>query len=106
MAAYHEAVVRAIATIREYRAADLSGTNFTAIPHESLMVEMALDHTSLTRVNSTNVLDKGLMIGGRGRRMNSKVNISQTKACIENKRGIKLGSISICPWPASAGPYI
>jgi hypothetical protein len=38
--------------------------------------------------------------------MNSKVNISQTKACIENKRGIELGSISICPWPASPGPYI
>jgi hypothetical protein len=30
-----------------------------------------LDH--LTRVNSTNVLDEGLGIGGRGRRMNSKV---------------------------------
>jgi hypothetical protein len=29
----------------------------------------------LTRVNSTNVLDKGLRIGGRGRRMNSKVRL-------------------------------
>jgi hypothetical protein len=30
----------------------------------------------LTRVNSTNVLDEGLRIGGRGRRMNSKVKVS------------------------------
>jgi hypothetical protein len=28
------------------------------------------------------------------------------KAYIKNKRGIKLGSITICPWPASPGPYI
>jgi hypothetical protein len=31
------------------------------------------------RVNSRNVLDEGLRIGGRGRRMNSKVKISQTR---------------------------
>jgi hypothetical protein len=30
----------------------------------------------LTRVNSTNVLDEGLRIGGTGRRMNSEVNRS------------------------------
>jgi hypothetical protein len=35
--------------------------------------------TQVTRVNSTNVLDEGLRIGGRGRRMNSKVKISQTR---------------------------
>jgi hypothetical protein len=29
----------------------------------------------VTRVNSTNVLDKGLRIGGRGRQMNSKVRL-------------------------------
>jgi hypothetical protein len=33
----------------------------------------------LMRVNSTNVLDEGLRIGGRGCRMNSKVKISQTR---------------------------
>jgi hypothetical protein len=49
MAAYDEVVVRAIATIREYRADDLSGTIFTAIPHNSLMEEMALDHTTLLK---------------------------------------------------------
>jgi hypothetical protein len=49
MASYHEAVVRAIATIREYEAADLSGTIFTAIPHDSLLEEMALDHTTLVK---------------------------------------------------------
>jgi hypothetical protein len=31
------------------------------------------------RVNSTNVLDEGLRIGGIGRRINSKVKISQTR---------------------------
>jgi hypothetical protein len=31
------------------------------------------------RVNSTNVLDEGLRIEGIGRRMNSKVQISQTR---------------------------
>jgi hypothetical protein len=35
--------------------------------------------SSVTRVNSTNILDEGLRIGGRGRRMNSKVKISQTR---------------------------
>jgi hypothetical protein len=34
---------------------------------------------SLTRVNSTIVLDEGLRIGGIGRRINSKVKISQTR---------------------------
>jgi hypothetical protein len=33
----------------------------------------------VTRVNSTNVQDEGLKIGGIGRRMNSKVKISQTR---------------------------
>jgi hypothetical protein len=33
----------------------------------------------VTRVNSTNVLDEGLRIGGIGRRMNSKVKISKTR---------------------------
>jgi hypothetical protein len=36
----------------------------------------------LTRVNSTNILDEGLRIGGRGRRMNSKVKISQTRCVL------------------------
>jgi hypothetical protein len=49
MAAYHEAVVRAIATIREYRANDLAGTTFTAIPHDSLMEEKAMDHDILVK---------------------------------------------------------
>jgi hypothetical protein len=45
------------------------------------------------RVNSTNVIDEGLRIGGRGRQMNSKVKVSQTRrdyACINNKRGTQL----------------
>jgi hypothetical protein len=42
------------------------------------------------RVNLANVLDKGLRIGERGRRINSKVKIIQTRrglVCIENKHG-------------------
>jgi hypothetical protein len=37
----------------------------------------------LTRVNSTNVLDEGLSIGERGRRMNSKVKIQTNKAKLD-----------------------
>jgi hypothetical protein len=33
----------------------------------------------MTRVNSTNVLDEGLRIGGLGHRINSKVRVSQTR---------------------------
>jgi hypothetical protein len=38
---------------------------------------------SLTRVNSANVLDEGLRIEGRGRRMNSNVKILTNKAELE-----------------------
>jgi hypothetical protein len=47
----------------------------------------------VTRVNLANILDKRLMIGGRGRQMNLKVKISQTRrdlVCIKNKRGTQL----------------
>jgi hypothetical protein len=33
----------------------------------------------LMRVNSENVLDEGLRIGGRGHRMNSKVKVNKTR---------------------------
>jgi hypothetical protein len=55
---------------------------------------------AVTRVNLTNVLDEGLRIGGRGRRMNSKVVVSQTRhdyACIENKRSIQLAQSQAVP---------
>jgi hypothetical protein len=48
-AAYHEAVVRAIATIREYRAVELVGTTFAAIPHDALMDEPVIDHDVLVK---------------------------------------------------------
>jgi hypothetical protein len=47
----------------------------------------------LMRVKSGNVLDEGLRIGERGRRMNSKVKIRQTRRglmCVENKRSTQL----------------
>jgi hypothetical protein len=61
MAAYHEAVVRAIATIREYRAVELAGTTFTAIPHDSLMDEPGMDHDILVKKKpkmATRLLDR------------------------------------------------
>jgi hypothetical protein len=54
----------------------------------------------LMRVNLANVLDEGLRIGGRGHRMNSKVEVSQTSrdyACIENKRGTQLSQSQSFP---------
>jgi hypothetical protein len=52
------------------------------------------------RVNSANVLDEGLRIGGEGRRMNSKVNIRQTRRdlmCIENNHGTQLAQSQSLP---------
>jgi hypothetical protein len=53
----------------------------------------------LTRVNSINVLDEGLRIGGRGRRMNlkAKSQIRRGYACIENKRGTQLAQSQSVP---------
>jgi hypothetical protein len=54
----------------------------------------------VTRVNSANVLAEGLRIGGRGRRMNSKVKFSQTRrdyVCIEDKRGTQLAQSQFVP---------
>jgi hypothetical protein len=44
----------------------------------------------LTRVNSTNVQDEGLKIGGIGHRMNSKVKISQTRRVLRINMVINL----------------
>jgi hypothetical protein len=51
----------------------------------------------LTRVNSTNVLDEGLRIGGIGRRMNSKVKVSRNKYISKVNLGVQPGLLSICP---------
>jgi hypothetical protein len=62
----------------------------------------------LMRVNSANVLDEGLRIGGRGRRMNSKVRIQTNKAKLDvywDKTCIT-SSILMCPWVASPGPCL
>jgi hypothetical protein len=60
-------------------------------------------------VNSANVLDEGLRIGERGRQMNSKVKIRQTRrgfTCIKNKRGTQLAqSQSVPGWPLLAPLY-
>jgi hypothetical protein len=84
--------------------ADVSWAGEThPLPPAAVMA--SIGRIPLTRVNSTNVLDEGLRIEGIGRRMNSKVNQSN-KVCIECKRGGRLGLLSICPLPASPGPYI
>jgi hypothetical protein len=61
----------------------------------------------LTRVNSANVLDEGLGIVGRGRRMNSKVKIRQTRRglmCIENKRSTQLAQSQSIPGRSLLAP--
>jgi hypothetical protein len=57
----------------------------------------------VTRVNSTNVLDEVLRIGGIGRQMNLKVNQSN-KVYIESKLDGELDLLSIWPSPSSPGP--
>jgi hypothetical protein len=52
------------------------------------------------RVNSANVLDEGLRTGGRGRQMNSKIKIGQTRRGLvyaENKRGTQLAQSQSIP---------
>jgi hypothetical protein len=71
----------------------------------SMMPVQTRFYLLVTRVNSTNVLDEGLRIGGIGRRMNSKVNQSN-KVYIESKLGGELGLLSIWPSPSSPVPYI
>jgi hypothetical protein len=54
----------------------------------------------VTRVNSANVLDEGLRIREKGRRMNSKVKVSQTRhdyACIKNKHGTRFAQSQSVP---------
>jgi hypothetical protein len=73
----------------------------------------------VTRVNSANVLDEGKRIGGRGRWMNSKVKINQTRrglVCIENKCGTQLAQSQSAPgrpllaplygWPGIKDPVM
>jgi hypothetical protein len=55
---------------------------------------------TVTRVNSANVLDEGLTIGGKGRRMNTKINIRQTRrglTCIKNKCSTQLAQSQSVP---------
>jgi hypothetical protein len=61
------------------------------------------------RVNSINVLDEGLRIGGIGRRMNSKVKASQTRqdlVCVKNKHGTQLAQSQSVPGRPLLPPYI
>jgi hypothetical protein len=58
------------------------------------------------RVNSTNVLDEGLRIGGIGHRMNSKVKISQTRRVSRINVLVNLAySQSVPNWPLLARIY-
>jgi hypothetical protein len=62
-------------------------------------------HWRGSRVNSANVLDEGLRIGGRGRQINSKVKIRQTRRglmCLENKCGTQLAK----PQPVPGRPLL
>jgi hypothetical protein len=64
------------------------------------------DPNRLKRVNSTNVLDEGLRIGGIGRRMNSKVEIRQTRRVSRINMVVNLAySQSVPDWPLLAPTY-
>jgi hypothetical protein len=54
----------------------------------------------------TDVLDEGLRIRGRGRRMNLKVKVSRNKCIPKVNVGVQPGLLSICPTPSPPGPYI
>jgi hypothetical protein len=60
----------------------------------------------LTRVNPANVLDKGLWIGGRGHRMNSKVKLVKNRCVSKANLGVQPGFLSIWPTLSPTGPYI
>jgi hypothetical protein len=64
----------------------------------------------VTRVNSTNVLDKGLRIGETGRRMNSNVN-SVKQGGYKSKRGGRTWlafnlSHTVSSWPLYIGGQV
>jgi hypothetical protein len=75
---------------------------------------LAASLASLTRVNSTNVQDEGLRIGGIGRRMNSKVKISQSRRILRINVVVNLAYSQSVPdrpllapiyrWPCLKGP--
>jgi hypothetical protein len=60
------------------------------------------------RVNSANVLDEGLRIGGRGRRMNSKVGFQKKRQilCIESKLELVLDQSQCVPDQPLLDPFI
>jgi hypothetical protein len=61
----------------------------------------------LTRVNSTNILDEGLRIGGIGHWMNSNINISQTRRVLRINVVVNLAySHSVPDRPHLAPIYI
>jgi hypothetical protein len=64
----------------------------------------------VTRVNSTNVQDEGLRIGGIGRRMNSKVKISQTRRVSRINMVVNLAtlnqSLTGLSWPLYIGGQV
>jgi hypothetical protein len=53
------------------------------------------DRRQLMRVNSTNILDEGLRIGGIGRRINSKVKVSRNKCISKVNLGVQPDLLSI-----------
>jgi hypothetical protein len=67
-------------SFRELSLSHHGGTPLLGFFTEAVIV---IDVLSLQRVSSANVLDEGLRIEGRGRRMNSKVKIQTNKAKLD-----------------------
>jgi hypothetical protein len=57
----------------------VGGTNHNGVKFVPAVVE-GIGKLKVTRVNSANVLDEGLRIGGRGCQVNSNVKIQTNKA--------------------------
>jgi hypothetical protein len=75
-------------------------------PGLSCIIALASLHPLVTRVNLTNVLDEGLRIGRIGRRMNSKVKISQTRRVSRINMVVNLSYSQTVPdWPLLAPIY-
>jgi hypothetical protein len=69
----------------------------TLDPGLSCIIALASLHPLVTRVNSTNVLDEELRIGRIGRRINSKVKISQTRHVLRINMVINLAYSQTVP---------
>ena len=91
MAAYHEALVEALATIREEKAEELEGTSFMAIPHNTLSLELEPDHSIMVKTRPK----KAAELMDRYRKIVGSL-FHSYKVLVADRR-TKLGNTTIAP---------